>query len=84
MHRLTKYTNKKSMHTCRYALLTWPHYSTRVPKNTYPVRTEQSLAHAAITALQLQLLVTEPEIPSAACIYSYIYSFAVVAQELKV
>ena len=54
--------------------------NTRVPKNTYPVRTEH--AFSAITALQL--LVTEPEIPSAACMYSYIYSFAVVAQELKV
>ena len=40
---------------------------------------QQSLARAAITALQL--LVTEPEIPSAA--YMYIYSFAVVAQEIK-
>ena len=41
---------------------------------------QQSLARAAITALQL--LVTESEIPSAA--YMYIYSFAVVAQEIKV
>ena len=47
---------------------------------TLSMHFQQSLEHAAITALQL--LVTEPEIPSAA--YMYIYSFAVVAQELKV
>ena len=47
---------------------------------TLSMHFQQSFARAAITALQL--LVTAPEIPSAA--YMYIYNFAVVAQELKV
>ena len=44
MHWQTKYTNKcKECHTASDMHMTWPQYSTRVPKNTYPVRTEHTV-----------------------------------------
>ena len=44
MHWLMKYKNKKC-HACMHTVIimhsiTWPHYSTRVPQNTYPVHTK--------------------------------------------